>query len=82
MKLEKLGMRTIKSGIAVTCCVIIAKYLVQNPMYCAVACIISVQDTVRGSLKAGFGRVKGTIIGGIIGFLLVLIQPKDPILCG
>ncbi|WP_042276071.1 FUSC family protein [[Clostridium] dakarense] len=82
MKLEKIGMRTIKSGIAVSCCVMAGKYIVQNPMYSAVACIISMKDTVTGSLNAGFDRIKGTIIGGIIGFLMVLIKPGDPILCG
>ncbi|MBO3446478.1 aromatic acid exporter family protein, partial [Clostridium sp. CCUG 7971] len=82
MKLEKIGMRTIKSGIAVSCCVMAGKYIVQNPMYSAVACIISMKDTVTGSLKAGLDRIKGTIIGGIIGFLMVLIKPGDPILCG
>lgn len=82
MKLERIGMRTIKSGIAVTLCVMAGKYIVQNPMYSVVGCIISMQDTVSGSLKSGFNRIKGTIIGGIIGFLMLLIKPGDPILCG
>lgn len=82
MKLEKVGMRTIKSGIAVSCCVMAGRYIVQNPMYSVVGCVISIQDTVTGSLKAGFNRLKGTLIGGIIGFLLALIKPGDPILCG
>ena len=54
----------------------------KNPMYSAVACIISMQDTVKGSVKAGFGRIKGTIIGGIVGYLSVLISPGNPIICG
>lgn len=54
----------------------------QNPFYSAIACIISMQDTVKGSIKSGLNRVKGTIIGGIIGFLIVLIKPGSPILCG
>lgn len=82
MKLQKLGMRNIKTGLAVMICIIVSKYIVENPMYSAVACIISMQDTVKGSFKAGLNRVKGTIIGGIIGYLSVLINPGDPILCG
>lgn len=82
MKLEKMGMRTIKTGIAVMFCVIAGWYFVRSPFYSATACIISMQDTVKGSMKAGVNRIKGTILGGIIGYLIVLIQPHNPILCG
>lgn len=82
LKPKKIGMRTIKTGIAVTFCVFAGKYLVQNPMYAAVGCIVSVQDTVKGSVKLGLNRIKGTILGGIIGYLSLLIKPGDPILCG
>lgn len=82
MKLQKLGMRNIKTGLAVMVCIIVSKYIVENPMYSAVACIISMQDTVKGSVKAGFDRIKGTIIGGIVGYLSVLISPGNPIICG
>ncbi|MGL4912661.1 MAG: FUSC family protein [Romboutsia sp.] len=82
MKLEKMGMRTIKTGIAVMLCVILGEFFIQNPFYSAAGCIISMQDTVKGSMKAGMNRVKGTILGGIIGFLIVLINPGGIILSG
>lgn len=63
-------------------CILLGQFLVQKIFYCAIACVISVQDTVKGSMKAGLNRVKGTIVGGILGFLFALIQPGDPILCG
>ena len=82
MKLQKIGMRTVKTGIAVSICTLLAQYLVQNPMFAGVGCVASVQDTVKGSLKLGFNRVKGSMMGGLVGFLCVLIKPGDPILCG
>ena len=82
MKLQKIGMRTIKTGIAVAICTFLAKYLVHNPMYAGVGCVVSVQDTVKGSFKLGFNRVLGTFIGGLVGFLCVLIKPGDPIISG
>jgi len=82
VKLQKIGMRTVKTGIAVSICTLLAQYLVQNPMFAGVGCVASVQDTVKGSLKLGFNRVKGTMMGGLVGFLCVLIKPGDPILCG
>ena len=82
MKLQKVGMRTIKTGIAVAVCTLLAKYLVHNPMYAGVGCVVSVQDTVKGSFKLGFNRITGTFIGGLVGFLCVLIKPGDPIVAG
>lgn len=80
MKLKKVGMRTIKTGIAVGLCVFAGKYLVQNPMYAGVGCVASVQDTVKGSFRLGFNRILGTAIGGIVGYLSVLIASGDPII--
>ena len=82
MKLQKIGMRTVKTGIAVSLCTLLAQYLVENQMFAGVGCVASVQDTVKGSLKLGFNRVKGTMIGGLVGFLCVLISPGNPILAG
>lgn len=82
MKLQKIGMRTIKTGIAVAVCTLLARYIVHNPMYAGVGCVVSVQDTVKGSFKLGFNRVLGTFIGGLVGFLCVLIKPGDPIIAG
>lgn len=82
LKLEKMGMRTIKSGIAVMLCVLIGSSLLENVVYAAIACVVSMQNTVKGSLKEGLGRVKGTAIGGLLGFIFVLISPGNPVLAG
>lgn len=82
LKIPKMGMRTIKTGIAVMLCIALGQFIVQKIFYCAIACVISIQDTVKGSMKVGLNRVKGTIVGGIIGFLFALIHPGEPILCG
>ncbi|MGL5345975.1 MAG: FUSC family protein [Peptostreptococcaceae bacterium] len=82
MKLKKVGMRTIKTGIAVGLCVFAGKYLVQNPMFAGVGCVVSVQDTVKGSVRLGFNRILGTMIGGLVGYLSVLVASGDPIMAG
>ncbi|MDU4862201.1 MAG: aromatic acid exporter family protein [Terrisporobacter othiniensis] len=75
-------MRTIKTGIAVMLCCILTRFAVDNMFYCAIACVVTMQDTIKTSFKMGTQRVLGTLIGGLIGFLLVLISPANPILCG
>ena len=81
MKL-KLGMRTIKTGIAVSLCCIFGQFIIEKLFFAVAACSLSVQDTVKGSLKEGLGRVRGTMLGGLIGYLMAIIKPEDPILCG
>ncbi|MEW9076920.1 FUSC family protein [Terrisporobacter glycolicus] len=81
MKLQKPGMRNIKTGIGVMICVLIGKMnVIDSTFYAAIACIVSMQTTVKSSLTVGINRLKGTFIGGLIGFLFVLIHPGDPII--
>lgn len=80
--MTKIGMRTIKTGVGVTLCALLGPFLVQNPTSSAVACLISMQDTVSGSLSIGLSRIQGTIFGGIIGFLVLSMFPGNPFFCG
>lgn len=81
MKLQKPGMRNIKTGIGVMICVLIGSlHIIDNTFFAAAACIVCMQTTVKSSLTVGLNRLKGTFIGGLIGFIFVLIRPGDPIL--
>ena len=80
--MKKIGMRTIKTGIGVFLCALIGPLIVEKPNSSAVACLISMQDTVSGSLETGLSRIQGIIFGGIIGFLVLLMFPGNPVLCG
>lgn len=83
MKLEKIGMRTTKTGIGVSLAALVGTIgLVQDPFYAAIACVVAMQNTVKGSLKAGKNRLKGTVVGAIVGYLFALIHPGDPLLTG
>ena len=75
-------MRNIKTGIAVALCVLVSEFIVENPMYAGIGCLVSIQDTVSGSIKSGLNRVKGTILGGFIGFLSIFLGQRNPIVCG
>ena len=81
LKLQKPGMRNIKTGIGVMICALAGYFnIVDNSFFAATACIVSMQTTVKGSLTVGLNRLKGTFIGGLMGFLFVLIKPGYPIL--
>ncbi|WP_310605125.1 aromatic acid exporter family protein [Anaerosporobacter sp.] len=71
----KLGLRTIKSAIAVFVCIIIS-YLFKNRdaiFFSGVAAIVCMQQTHKESFKTGMYRFLGTFIGGIIGFFVIII---------
>lgn len=81
MKLKKPGMRTIKSGLGVMVCVLSSYIgLINNTFFASMGCVVAMQTTLRGSWKAGFNRVRGTFVGGIVGFLLSLISPENAVL--
>lgn len=82
MRLQKIGMRNIKTGIAVMICVLIGNLFLDNSFFAVIACVISMQNTVKASLKTGINRISGTVVGGIVGFIFALISPGNPILCG
>ncbi|OPJ56386.1 aromatic acid exporter family protein [Alkalithermobacter paradoxus] len=79
----KLGMRTIKTGIAVFLCVIVFEiFNMGSAMYACLAAIISMQNTVISSFKAGKNRMIGTTIGAFVGFICASIMPESAILSG
>lgn len=82
IKVKKVGLRNIKTAIAVFLCVIISWALkFEYPFYVAIAAIISMQSSVVESFTVGRNRILGTIVGAFIGFLCALLQPGNAFLC-
>jgi len=78
-----VGLRTIKTGMAVCLCiVVIAAIRLDSPFYAAIATIISMDKTIYGSLKTGENRMIGTLVGAVIGFVCALIMPGNAFICG
>ena len=68
--MKKIGMRNIKTGIAVFLATL-AGYLgiVETPVYTVSVCIFSIKNTIKNSLEDSFSRIIGTLLGGLIGYL-------------
>lgn len=78
-----IGWRIIKTGIAVGICIRIAQLLkFEYPFYSAIAAVIAMQATIEDSLKAGFHRMQGTIVGAFVGFLFALVAVNNPLWTG
>lgn len=78
-----IGMRTIKTGIAVALCILIGDlFKLSNPFFAVVASIITMGKTVGVSYKVGKNRIIGTSIGAFVGLLCACILPGNAIACG
>lgn len=70
----KLGMRNIKTGIAVFLATVVGCLgLIQTPIYTVSVCIFSIKNTVKGSLDNSISRILGTLLGGFVGYLFALL---------
>ncbi|WP_255575774.1 HAD-IIB family hydrolase [Caproiciproducens faecalis] len=84
--MPKIGMRIIKSSVAVFLC--FAIYLVRGdgiPFYSAIAAVLCMQPYVSNSRKVAINRIIGTFIGGIAGMLVMMVEksflpPDVPVL--
>lgn len=74
--MPKIGMRIIKTCIAVYICFLI--YLLRGeqgaPFYSAIAAILCMQPYVSNSLKVALNRTIGTFIGGAMGMIVLLFE--------
>ncbi|WP_099188894.1 aromatic acid exporter family protein [Tepidibacter mesophilus] len=79
----KVGMRNIKTAIAVSLSVAVSRFFnMEYPFYAAIAAIISMQTTVGESFKVGRNRILGTILGAVVGVVFYVINPSSVIIMG
>lgn len=78
-----IGLRNIKTGIAVTLCIIVARFIdLDSAFFASIAAIIIMGKTVGSSYALGKSRIIGTILGAIIGLICVTISPGNAVACG
>jgi HAD superfamily hydrolase (TIGR01484 family) len=79
--LPKIGMRIIKSAVAVFICLSLYPLLGHHgvPFYAAIAAILCMQPDASNSYRVALNRIIGTLIGGVYGILvLTLIKTFMP----
>ena len=77
------GLRTLKTALAVLICIGI--WSIWNdamPFFASVAAVITMQNSIESSVKAGFQRFIGTLVGAFVAGLLVWIVPINLITIG
>lgn len=75
--MPKIGMRIIKSALAVFICFLI--YLIRGeglPFYSTIAAIMCMQPGISNTRTASRNRIIGTFVGGIFGMFLLVFERK------
>ncbi|MEG1996391.1 MAG: aromatic acid exporter family protein [Oscillospiraceae bacterium] len=68
----KIGMRTVKTAIAVFVCLIISfVFHRSNAFYSCIATVVCIQPTYTKTLSLGVHRLIGTGVGGLIGYIVL-----------
>lgn len=70
-----IGLRTLKTAIAVSLCLLLYTLMIPNslylgPFYACIAAVISIQPTTEKTKYIAKNRVSGTMIGGIYSAIL------------
>ncbi|MCQ4936109.1 HAD hydrolase family protein [Anaerotignum propionicum] len=76
----RIGMRMIKTAIAVGICFLISSLTGGNgkPIFSAIAAIICMQPYVEHSVDVAFNRIIGTIIGAVFGLIAASVSLYIP----
>lgn len=83
MRFTKVGMRTIKTVIAVILTLIASEiFKLNSPILASIAAVMIMEGSVSKSLSSGKHRMYGTIIGGIVGLILLYIGPGNLLFIG
>lgn len=76
--MPKIGMRIIKSALAVFICCVIDYFRGSGyPFYSAIAAILCMQKEVGKAVDVAKNRMIGTCIGGLCGYLALLLMNHD-----
>lgn len=79
----KIGMRTIKTGLAVMLGVTVAELVgLRSPLFVAIGAISTMQTSVSESFVMGKNRILGTIMGAVVAVAIAEILPYSNIFLG
>lgn len=69
LQLPKIGLRTLKTAIAVFLCLFLFP---SEPFFACMTAVFCMQDTISNSFRMAFVRGCGTAVGGTIGLIFLL----------
>lgn len=75
----RIGLRAIKTAIAVFFCALISTLFKREDIFCAsIATVICMEQTYKQTIETGMNRFIGTIIGGAVGYIALELSEYIP----
>ena len=68
-----IGMRIVKTVIAVFVCGLIASFRGESAFYSMIAAVVCVQNSAGKTVESSVNRMLGTLIGGVVGVAVVYL---------
>ncbi len=76
---QKIGMRTVKTAVAVALCLAVGVvFRRESIFYACIAAVICMQPTVEKTFLAGAHRFIGTLLGAAVGLLVLVLSGLLP----
>nr|WP_319489899.1 aromatic acid exporter family protein [uncultured Caproiciproducens sp.] len=80
---HRLGFRVVKTGIAVTLCIVVSTILkLDQPFFAVIATVMTMGKSIDASIKMGKNKLIGVLIGAAVGYGFVMVSPANAGLCG
>ena len=80
---HRLGLRVIKTGVAVTVCVVISTLIgLDRPFIAVIATVMSMGKSIDMSVKSGKDKMLGVVIATVVGWAFASLLPANAGLCG
>lgn len=75
----RLGLRAVKTAVAVFFCAFISTLFKREDIFCAsIATVICMEQTYQQTIETGINRFIGTIVGGIVGYIALELSEYVP----
>lgn len=75
----KIGLRAMKTAVAVFFCALISTICKREDIFCAsIATVICMEQTYKRTIETGINRFIGTLIGGVIGYIALELSEYIP----
>ncbi|MGM0397011.1 MAG: FUSC family protein [Bacillota bacterium] len=79
----KIGMRTVKTGLAVAISLLVSEvFNLQSPLFAGIGAISTMQSSVSQSFVMGKNRMLGTVMGAIVALFFTFYLPRNPFFLG
>ncbi len=74
--LRFIGLRSIKTMVAVFLCLLIGYFRQSDPLHSIIAAIVCMKGSARLGYTAGIDRTIGTMIGGLYGYFAIIFSNR------